>query len=366
MSIAIIGAVCAVGSLGLGIYSAVAGGGGYSFGGTSVPANMITYDENGNVSQEVIWNASKQAYEQKSYPYGKAPDKPAAPTAPDQTQYYAKDQDGNYILDKNGQATVDQATWNNAQAQYQIELKKYNEETLPQWEKDNATWVKAKSEYEADKALTDEILKNKKTSLNMSWEERVSHYNEYADDFVKQQHAILDPQFEKEKQTVAESMASRGMTGSRAEVDTNAELEKAKSKSDEEVSTNANMYKYALANQELQGDLSIYNAIKAGQGADTALALQKQTAGVQGAVLGTQASLASTTAANNASYQSWLSNYLVNQSRSKSLTDTASGLAYLYGYGKKAGWWSPANSGGGSGVLSNSTSGYLPATADIG
>ena len=345
---AIATAVAAVVAAGTGLYMAFQGSDSPSYS-SPVPSNMAIYDDDGNVSQETIWNAATQTYEQRSYPYGKAPDKPAAPTAPDTNSFNR--------VDENGNKTFDEAGYNAAKSKYDIDLNTYNTETLPQWEKDNVEWETKKKEYDDDKALTNKILKEKKTNLAMTWDERIAHYNDAADSFVKQQHDIVDPQFAKESQQVSETMNARGMTGSRADVDTKLGIDEAQKKSDTEIANNATMYKYSLANQELSNDLNVYNSVKSGQGADAALALQKQGAGIQGAVLGSQTQIAGAAAANNSAYQSWLSNYMTNQSRSQALMNTSSGLAYLYGYGKKAGWWTPASTNSG---ITNSTTGYEP------
>lgn len=303
------------------------------------PANYRTYGSDGQITGENIWNAGTNSYEYRTYEYGK---KPAAPKAPQSNKFSV------YIADPNGPDIV----WHpgmmvdpyldhmmhglltERQKAYDAAMAKYNDAkaTLPDKIKE---WETRKAEYEKEQQTTKDILKNEYANINLTDEERWKKYEDAAVAFSEQQHAQLDPQMEQAQRAEDQRTADRGMTGSRADVDTQAVLEKTKSEANAEVARNSTMYKYALGDADLQRSLGTIGVIKGGETSDMAMALQRQSLAAQATIQANQGSIARDTANNNSAYLNWLAKYQQKMAFGQGLTNTASGLAYLYGYSKK-------------------------------
>ena len=318
--------------------------------------NFTTYDQNGNITGQQTYDPVTGNSEYHAYADGVGKE-PVEPKAKDlnpsdySVRYTYASPNGDYIektwtpgdtvgtdLSEDAKIVIAQAqaTWDKAEADNKIPP-----EQLAQYEQELAAWQEKKDGYDNEQAATKKILKDAYADASVSWDDRLARYDSAVTTFSDQQHAQLDPQLAKAQRTEDQRLADRGMTGSRAAVDTQAALAKTTNEANEEISRNASMYGYTLADSDLQRTQGTINMIKGGQNADTTLALQGQSLAAQAGLQGNQLGIARDVANNNAAYQRWLTQYQQRQGMVNTAMGTASGLAYLYGYNKP----SNANSG---------------------
>lgn len=217
-----------------------------------------------------------------------------------------------YIYDEDGNLSGSQ-TWNSRTNAY--EYQPHLSET-----------------QKAEKAKRDALRAQMLTNLGATPADRLEAYRSYADVISKSMHEDVDYQYGKTKQAREEEMASRGMFGSRAYVDTLAELERQKSKADVEIAQQAELGKERLAASDKASWLQTLQALDAEKTASSGLALQQMQGAAQGAERATAGLMAGYSARNLPAMQEWQTDIALNQMRSQNLMNTATGLAFLYGF----------------------------------
>ena len=188
----------------------------------------------------------------------------------------------------------------------------------------------AKAEKEKVSAMKSTLLSN----LDKTPDDRIAAYEEYASAFSAALHKDVDEQYAKTYQGTEENMNARGLFGSRAYVDTIADLNKQKTDADVDIATKATLAKNDLATTDQNYWLNELSLLNNMENADSAEALQTQQTTMQGAQTGSAAVNATNTAQNMNSYQTWLAKQNSNQAMASNLSNTATGLAFLYGYNK--------------------------------
>ena len=101
-------------------------------------------------------------------------------------------------------------------------------------------------EEKEEDAKRDEIRAKMLDYLDSTPEDRIKAYDEYAETFSAALQREVDDSYEGIKSSTEEDMARRGMTGSRADVDTTAALAGEKLEADTEVAESAEMAKYYM------------------------------------------------------------------------------------------------------------------------
>jgi len=170
--------------------------------------------------------------------------------------------------------------------------------------------------------------------LNQTPEERLAAYETYKTSYAQSLQKPVDESFKKTVATVRENMGARGMTGSRANVDTQSELARQKLATDVDIAARAEVAKEALAAQDKSEWLSTLGYLESAGNSKTA----QQLAAAQAAGQQTSSANASNLAATNAynsgllsTYQNELNAYLT---QTRAVNNVLGGLAYLYGYNK--------------------------------
>ena len=192
--------------------------------------------------------------------------------------------------------------------------------------------AKEKDEIHARNNFIAQMRKN----LNQAPEDRVKAYAAYEKEVSEAMHEDVDKRFAKYEQSQDEALNARGMTGSRADVDTQAELADAKLAADVGIANRAKLASEELANADRAFYLDALNQAEGGQRQDSLLAMDKANAQRQQALSGNAQAYASSAVEGAA--QTLKANSI--NSGLKTLSDTASGLAFLYGY-KGGGTTSP-------------------------
>lgn len=214
----------------------------------------------------------------------------------------------------------------------------------PSYRRTLQAWHRRKQRQAREKEARAEIRSRMLANLNKTPEERLKQYEEYARTFSEAMHKDVDEQYRKAKQAELESMEARGLTGSRAYVDTLAELEKSKREADVDIARQATLAKEDLAQRDKNFWLQVLGQLDAGARADTLTSMQRNYMAMSGARMGN--------AAVAGQYAGLLNRYNLEyqarQQRARNWIDTGAGLLYLYGAygkGKKGGGASPLTSG---------------------
>lgn len=195
--------------------------------------------------------------------------------------------------------------------------------------------------------LREQLLSN----LAKTPEDRIRAYNDYATAYSDTLHRETDIQHSKDLRSINENMNARGMIGSRAYADIQAELERERLNNNVDIANRATMAKNDLANQDRAYWSGLLNQLDSGGKVTTAQAMS-------GAHMGTSATLPA--------YQIYQSNAAnlanMGQRNSQNYMNTSVGLAYLYGYGNKGASVNEGNIGGGgvNDYYQPSTKGWQP------
>jgi|GEM_PF-3676013 len=316
------------------------------------PANYISYDQEG-IPTVQRWDESLGAYvtEYDPMPTPEPPEKNFGLKEPQNThseKYPAR-------LRRYQQQLAEKRKQWRERWQKEYERNKDNPDWWkgldPSYRKTLQTWHERKLQQAQEKAARDNIRKTMLANLNKTPEERLKQYEEYAKTFSEAMHRDVDEQYRKAKQAELESMEARGLTGSRAYVDTLAELERSKREADVDIARQATLAKEDLAQRDKNFWLTVLNQLDSGARADTLTQMQRNYMTQSGARMGN--------AAVAGRYAGMLNRYNLEwqarQQRAKNLMNTGAGLLYLYGaYNKKGGGTSPLTSGStGSGEYSN-------------
>jgi len=132
-------------------------------------------------------------------------------------------------------------------------------------------------------------------------------------------------------------MAARGMLGSKAYVDTLAELRDEKGELDTDIALKADLAKEELGKADREFWLNTLGQIDAGQRADYLASLQESGLANQKATQATSGLAAMYNIGTNNQLNQWKTETEANRANTAMFTDTASGLAFLYGYNKGGG-----------------------------
>lgn len=246
---------------------------------------------------------------------------PETGSAPPPSNYYEYDADGNLTREQ---------VWSSSQNGYVSKVYKTSEE---------------KAEAAKVKGVRDQFLQN----LSSAPADRVKAYDEYAANFSKQMHKDVDEQFQKTTDATEERLAGRGMLGSKAYADTISELNSEKLEVDTDIAEKSALAKETLASNDKAFWLQGVTALDSGIRADQALETQRAQNAANIANQGTAATMGGYYAQNNANYQKWLA----QQAGVRDVTNTATGLAFLYGYAGKGGGASSAAKGAASTRVGN-------------
>jgi hypothetical protein len=189
-------------------------------------------------------------------------------------------------------------------------------------------------------ALRDQLLTSLSRASSEAEKDKV--YQDYFDAYSQSLHRDVDYQQEQAYKKINEDMAARGMTGSRAYVDTLDSLAREKSLADTDIANKSQLGKMQLYSDDYNRWLATLGREYGQQNTYVQQTLAKLGLASNNQGMANQMTLGTYNAQNaaNQNYASLLNNqYAVNSasnaSTSKSLTDTAVGLGYLYGYGKK-------------------------------
>ena len=320
------------------------------------------YDENGDwIVTEQVWDEGRNAYVTRYDPEPTAPTKPTpAPTdvgpAPNRKdpKYWGGvgwpgDKEGYYNSTGLSQYNKDSAAWQAAQsganAAANTQADADYQPTYAAWQEKHDAWLARKeerkaaaAEFKKEKALRQEIRMKILGELDQTPEDRLAAYGEYAKTLSDAMHTDVDKRFEETKRASEESMSQRGMTGSRASVDIEAELVGEKEKADVDIAQRATLAKSTLEQADRDFNLRTLANLDAGQSSENTLAYQKQRdiglTGLQ-ATGAANASLASSYGTDVGSrFEKYKYDLYANQAAADRYMDTSRGLAYLYGYNK--------------------------------
>lgn len=312
------------------------------------PASYWQYDEDGNALSVQVWDEKKGGYVNKVDPEPEfdiaKPDKKSG------KQWVEK-------TNPDGETYSVMEDVEESDESYNARLKEW-EEKRDTWRADSEEWQKwskRKEERDKDKALRKDVRSKALSNLNQTPEDRVAAYEEYAKNFASSMQKHVDKEYGDISRQTRESMEARGMTGSRADVDLQSELASDKLTADVDIAQKAGMAKEQLAQADKDFWLRTVAELDAGMRGDAALALQQQQAAQQGAMQGTSALMARYAADSDNKLRKWqtkmqqagaLTNafgglagalgmaHMMGNSSPLKPQSSASGLGYLYGYGK--------------------------------
>lgn len=184
------------------------------------------------------------------------------------------------------------------------------------------------AEERQEMALRTQIRTKMLNNLNATPDDRKAAYEEIKNTFVASMRKGTDREFAKLQRSTEESMEARGMTGSRADVDTRAELAQSKLESDADVEQKGVLMARAAEQQDQQTWLNTLNALDSGARADAAQRMAELGI-AQNSINSASAALLG---AYNAQSQDQLARWKIKSDQNQKLLGTASGLAYMYYY----------------------------------
>ncbi len=284
MAMTVMAAAAAV-SAGVGIMSALNAPSAPTIAPPPPPAGAYEYDEEGNATTIQVWDEEKNAYVTKRYP----------------------------------------------------EPEKESGETEEEFNARHQKWEEDKAERAVDTAARNELREKMLANLDQTPEDRIKAYDEYAANMSTAMHKEVDEQYAKRVTNEDEKMAARGMLGSKAYVDTLAELRDEKGELDTDIALKADLAKEELGKADREFWLNTLGQIDAGQRADYLASLQESGLANQKATQATSGLAAMYNIGTNNQLNQWKTETEANRANTAMFTDTASGLAFLYGYNKGGG-----------------------------
>lgn len=206
-------------------------------------------------------------------------------------------------------------------------------------------WDASRNAYIYSTNLTDEQKAEKKRIaalkdqflgfLDETPSDRLEAYDKYTAAYSTAMHKDADKQYEKLKTATEESLAGKGMFGSKAYADMMKDLNEQKINMDEDIANASVLARENLATQDKNYWLSALNMLDNSEKADNALAIQKAQNAANVATQGTAALNARDAMINSAKYADWQNKVSSLNTISSNLSDTSTGLAFLYGYKNK-------------------------------
>lgn len=215
---------------------------------------------------------------------------------------------------------------------------------------ENGNWVyrpaPVSEEKKAERKAIAEIRQKTLDNLNNTPAEWETAKKEYVAAFKSQAQETVDEQYKKTSEATDEQMNARGMYGSRAYVDALKENTKEKLEADTDVAEKATLAGEQLLTQRKADELATLNAMNSTDQLNVAQAYQKQ-AQANNTVNQANATQAGLYAANNSNIlNKWQTQATLHNAQTQTLSNTATGLAFLYGYGSKGGGASSLTSAG--------------------
>ncbi|HSW64238.1 MAG TPA: hypothetical protein VLH56_13165 [Dissulfurispiraceae bacterium] len=261
-----------------------------------------------------------------------------APVPPPPPSYisYSYDDDGNPIIDQ--QQIFDAAT----------NTYKYIPRELSAQEKDERKEISA---------MRSAALENFKNIASLTPEQQDAKYAEYSSAYKSAALREFNPIYEKTARDIDEQAAARGMMGSRAYVDTLAELNDSRTKREMEVAEDATLLGRNLYREDVDRAGNLYTGLKGLTRADDAYALQKQSAAA-GIHSGYEAAQQ---ARHNSALSAWATQQEIASRNASAkagmLGSIGMGLGYLLG-GPLGGLFSGAKAGKGAIKMAGSFNSY--------
>lgn len=240
------------------------------------------------------------------YSAATAPKPPEIPPPPPPAGYISYDEDGN---------PAGEQVWNAEKNAYE-----YKPAPLTEAQK-------------AEKAQRDTLRTKMLSNLDQAPADRIKAYEDYAKNFSDAAHKNTDQRYADIVRSTEESLNARGMTGSRAYADITARLAGEKMAEDTDIATRAKLASEDLANTDRNYYMNVLNNLDAGRNSDTLNALNKANTAYQGAQGGTASLMGGWAQDSSNRLNKWNTEMAANQAFTQNMTNTASGLAFLYGYG---------------------------------
>lgn len=186
----------------------------------------------------------------------------------------------------------------------------------------------------ADLKTRNELKAKYLSYLNQTPEDRLAAYETYKTSYAQSLQKPVDESFKKTVATVRENMGARGMTGSRANVDTQSELTRQKLATDVDIAAKAEVAKEALAAQDKSEWLGTLGYLESAGSSKTAQQLAAAQAAGQQTSSANAANLAATNATNAGLLSTYQNDLYKYQTQTSAVNNVLGGLAYLYGYNK--------------------------------
>jgi len=308
-------------------------------GGAPETAGQLTYDEFGNLISEVVFNEETGNYESRIDPEPRPPAsseppipddfmpfKPSAGTSLSLRYGYRGGAQRTLADEKTDWKAERDAAW--LESPERAEILQNDPEYQDYLEK-HTTWQTRYDAKVADRDLRDSMKQTLLGNLSETPEDRLLAYEEYAKTFSDELHKGVDERFDKQERSRSEDLNRRGMFGSRAYVDTISEIDKNRKEADVDISRQATLAKHDLASRDKAEWLGTLSYLDAGGRADLAQNLNQSSASTQAAIGGT----ALLQNAKNQNTSNALALSQLNNQRTANISNTAAGLAFLYGYG---------------------------------
>lgn len=338
-------AIAAVGALGMTAYGIATAPGAPAVSSPPPPSNYVQYGEDGGVVSRQVYDEASNTW--TTYGANSEPQKPANEWAANITGDYNKDmqnasvsaeverqynkhvQGDPYGVSKHGggwRMEAYQALVANAPAT----LETYNKD-LADYNEKYSDWQKQVEQNKVDKAKLADIKSGLLENLSQTPADRTAAYDKYAQDYSAAVHADVDPRFQKIARTEDENANATGMMGSRAYVDTKAELDKLKTQQDTDIATQSTMAKEQLASNDNTYWANLLNQIDSGARADTITRSQALQTASNANAQNYAGTLGYYNAKNSTALADWENKQKLSASYTNAGTGLAGGLLYLYG-----------------------------------
>lgn len=185
-----------------------------------------------------------------------------------------------------------------------------------------------KAEKEKRQGLKTQMLSN----LDKTPMDRVQAYTDYAQAISENLHRDVDYQFNKLNTAKNEEMSARGLYGSRAYVDTQAELARQKTLADTDIASKAELGKENLASNDRNFWLSTLGELDNNANASAAVAANNMRNVQGGAQMANQDLQAGYNDYSAPRFRAWEDQMALSKANTENMANTATGLAFLYGY----------------------------------
>lgn len=323
------------------------------------PASYYSYDEEGNPAGQQVWDASRNAYVYKprkltdeelreqaqrrdlrnkhlakllgEKSYTRVTGREAAPLTPEQAARKAAVK-GEL---KSIQQQVDAISMKLGSADSNPKKAPRRQAALRDLEARRSELV---AELDGLEKITYRDL-TEEASSGVEGDERA--YDEYARAFTGQLQKHVDERYKETKRATEEELNATGQYGSSAYVDRMTRLDREKLEADTDVGQRAILAKEELRRADQDFSLRTIAELDAGRRSDALIGLERELAATRTANLGSSALMAGYTANQDARLKQWAVEMERSRDISNKALDTATGLAFLYGYPKAGGLKTP-------------------------